>query len=210
MMNFRTIKTAIVNIYGAAEASRYRTIGYQKQSKDAGRVSGNNRMIQVFYSSGDFPTSAAGRSGIKQHDITYRIELTASEAAKIDKTVFDTGTESQKAAALAAMLEAADEADDSMDELIDIAYQVIMNNDNLDLGLAIGVVTDRWVSNIQKDTPPPQGEYVILTASMLLTLKTSEEVTGDTGDTPDPVEMDTTIKYQEDQDDKSGVLVTNT
>jgi len=209
MMNFRTIKTAIVGIFGSAEAGRYQTIGYQRQSKNAAEVLGSNRFVQVFFSSGDFPESGGSRSGTKNHEVTYRIELTASASSKIDLTVFTSGTELQKAAAIAAHLEASEEADKSIDELIDIVYQVIMDNNNLDLGLPVGTVTNRWISSIQKDTPPNQGEYVIMTASINLTLRTTEEVTGDTGTTPAIVEMDTTIKYQEDQDDKSGVLVTN-
>ena len=209
-MNFRTIKAAIVQIFGDAEASRYQTIGFQRQSKNAAEVLGSNRFIQVFYSSGDFPESGGSRSGTKNHETTYRIELTASASSKIDLSILATGTESQKSAAIAAHLEASEEVDNSIDELIDIAYQVIMDNNNLDLGLSIGTISNRWISNIQKDTPPNQGEYVIMTASMSLTLRTTEEVTGDTGTTPATVEMDTTIKYQEDQDDKSGVLVTNT
>jgi len=209
MMNFRTIKTAITGIFGAAESGRYQTIGFQRQSKNAAEVLGSNRFVQVFFSSGDFPESGGSRSGTKNHEVTYRIELTASASSKIDLSVFASGTEAQKSAAIAAHLEASQEADNSIDELIDIVYQVIMNNRNLDLGLPVGTVTNRWISSIQKDTPPNQGEYVIMTASMNLTLRTTEEVTGDTGTTPDIVEMDTTIKYQEDQDDKSGVLVTN-
>ena len=209
MMNFRTIKAAIVQIFGDAEASRYQTVGYQRQSKNAAEVLGNSRFVQVFYSSGDFPESAAGRSGIKQHDCQFRIELTASASSKIDLSVFVAGTAPQKAAAIAAHLEASSEADESIDELIDIAYQEIMDNRNLDMGLAIGVVTNRWVSNIQKDTPPAEGEFVVLTASMLLSLRTSEEVTGETG-TADANFIDTEINYGEDQDDKTGILVDNT
>lgn len=209
-MNFETIKAAIVQIYGDAEAGRYKTVGYQRQSKAAAEVLGDNRFIQVFYFSGDFPKSAAGQSGTKQHECTYRIELTAAASSKVDLTVFADGTEVQKAAALLAHLEATEEADKSIDELIRIAYQVIMDNENFDLGLPVGTISNRWVNNIQKDTPPNQGEYVIITASMSLTLKTTEEVTGDIGVTPDPVEMDTTIKYQEEQEDKTGVLASNT
>ena len=84
-----------------------------------------------------------------------------------------------------------------------------MDNRNLDLGLPIGTVTNRWVTNIQKDTPPAEGEYVILTASMLLTLRTPEEVTGDPGVTGANF-IDTEINYGEDQDDKTGILVDNT
>ena len=209
MMNFRTIKTAIVQIFGDAEASRYQTIGYQRQTKNAAEVLGNSRFVQVFYSSGDFPESAAGRSGTKQHDCQFRIELTASASSKIDLSVFAAGTAPQKAAAIEAHLEASSEADISIDELIDITYQEIMDNLNLDLGLAIGVVTNRWVSNIQKDTPPAEGEFVVLTASMLLSLRTPEEVTGETGTAGANI-IDSEINYGEDQDDKTGILVDNT
>jgi len=210
MMNFRIIKDSIVDIYGNAEAGRYKTVGYQRQSKASIEVLGNNRFIQVFYFSGDFPESAAGRSGTKQHACTFRIELTAAASSKIDLTVFAAGSEAQKAAALLAHLEATEEADKSIDELINIAYQVIMDNDNYDLGLGIGVISNRWINNVQKDTPPNQGEYVVITASMSLTLRTTEDITGDTGVTPDPVVMDAMIKYQEEQKDKTGVLVNNT
>jgi hypothetical protein len=44
-----------------------------------------------------------------------------------------------------------------------------------------GTVSNRWIDRIQKDIPAPNGEYVILTGSMDLTVRAVEDVKGEEG-----------------------------
>jgi hypothetical protein len=182
-MNFRTIKASLISILGAAAAGRYRTIGYQQQGQSADENLSTNRSVQVFYQSGEFDKSGGAISGPVMHDPTFAIQMTVAEAAKADlATINNAGsTPAQIAAALAAMQNAESLADDSMDELIDIIYNVIMDAENVDLGLNAGDVADRWIGSAQKNEPLRRGELVVLTAAMQLTCACDEEVTGDSG-----------------------------
>jgi hypothetical protein len=184
MMNFRIIKNQIVsNILGPAEAGRFQTIGFQRQSTGAEEVLGNLRFVQVFYSLGNFGKSGGRQTGPAQHDITYNVWLTASAAAELDLSIINDpeSTPEQVSAALLAEKEACEVADTSLDELIDIVYQILMNGNNIDMGLAKGIMSNKWIGTVTKDQPTSSGDYVILTASMPLTLRTVEDVPGDTG-----------------------------
>ena len=81
MMNFRKIKGSIIqNVLGPAEAGRFQTIGYQRQTGSVQQAGSGVTNVQVFYSSGDFPKSTRW-TGPVSHDITYRVELTVARAA---------------------------------------------------------------------------------------------------------------------------------
>lgn len=211
MMNFRTIKDSLINnVLGPAEAGRFQTIGFQRQSKSAEEVKGNLRTAQVYYSSGDFPKSSGRNSGTAQHDVAYRVDLTVSEPAKGDIAVLNNpgATAVQKAAALLAFQEGSQLVDDSLDELIDVVYQILMDARNIDMGLDKGIVASRWISGVQKDQPIPQGDLVVLTGSMRLTLKTPEVIVGDVGTVGNI--FDTVIDLEGDDVEKTGVTVDNT
>lgn len=183
MMNYRTIKTSLVeNILGPAEAGRFRTIGFQGQGRQAKEVLNSSRTVDVFYSSGEFSRRGSRQGGASQHDITFRIELTVSKAAQGDLSVINNpvSTPQQISTALSNFQEAAFLADNSFDELVDIIYQIVMDGRNLDMGLSKGNVANRFIPRIQKNSPVPRGEYVVLTGSMDLTLRTSEAIVGDT------------------------------
>lgn len=183
-MNFRVIKDQIVNnILGPAEAGRFQTIGFQRQSTAAEEVLGNLRFVQLFYSSGDFGKSGGRQTGPTQHDITYNVWLTVSAASELDLSVIndESSTPEQVSAALLAEKEACEVADTSLDELIDIVYQILMDGNNIDVCLCKGIVSNKWIGSVSKDQPTASGDYVVLTASMPLTLRTFEDVPGDTG-----------------------------
>ena len=183
-MRFRTVKDSIVNnVLGPAEAGRFVTVGFQRQSTSADEVLDTSRIVQVYFSEGDFGKPQGRRAGPTQHDITYHIELTVSKAAEGDLSIINspTATQGQISAAILAFQEAADLADQSIDELIDIVYQILMDARSIDLGMVAGEVSNRWVTDIKKNQPVPQGEYVILTASMALTCRVAEDVTGEAG-----------------------------
>jgi hypothetical protein len=216
MMQFRKNKDAIVTILGNAENGRYQTVGFQRQTKSADEVLGNDRMVQVYYSAGDFPKKSGRINGPNQHDMTFNIDLTVSRAAEGDLSILQNpaSTSGEIAAALLLFSEASELADQSIDELINIVYQVIMDAQNIDFGLTTGsppvatrgVVSNRWIDQIQKNDPVPRGEYVILTASMKLTCRGVELIDGDSG-IPGEKVLDTQIDIEGDDVEKAGVTV---
>lgn len=205
-MAFRTIKSSIVSILGSAEDGRYQTIGFQRQVKGADEVLDNLRFVTVYFSSGGFPKSSGRNTGVTQHDITYRIELTVSKAAEADLTTLNdpNSTDTERAAAMIAMEEASFLADASLDELFDIVYQILMDPRNYDFGQPKGKVANRWVDQLQKDDPVPQGELVVITGSALLTMRASEDIVGETG-TPGNGIISTTVDIEGDDVERTGV-----
>lgn len=182
MMAFRTLKDSITTLLGNAEAGRYTTVGFQRQSS-AGDEINTNRRVTVYYQSGEFPKSSGRNTGTVQHDISFTIELSVAAAASVDLSVLENpdSTQSQNATALSALQEAAKLADDEWDELLDIIYQVLMDARNVYLGLSQGDVANRWIRDARKDNPVPRGEFVLLTGRMSLDARVAEEIVGDTG-----------------------------
>ena len=210
MMNFRTIKDSIINILGTAAAGRFRTVGFQRQTKAAEECKGNLRLITVYYSTGYFPKRSGRNTGPVQHDITYRIEFTVSSPALGNLTIINNplSTPAQIATAISAIQESAQLADQSIDELFEIVYQILMDGNNIDMQLPIGTVASRWIDSIQKDEPRTRGDLVELTGSANLTLRTSEQILGDPG-TPGANIIDTTLDIKENIPNIAGTLVDN-
>ena len=212
MMNFRKIKKSITeNVLGPAEDGRYRTIGYQKQNTDVEDVLGNDRTVQVFFSSSDFPKNASGLQGPFKNEPSYRIELAVAEKSAVNLGALkdENATDEDREKAWKSFIEAGDSADDSFDELVEIVFQVLMDGRNIDLGMPIGDVSDRWVGQIRKDEPEPTGEYVMLTGAMMLTCSTPEEAEGDPGVTGAAI-IDTVVDIDGDDVERGGVTVTTT
>lgn len=186
MMNFRVINKAIIKLLGDSAAGRFRVVGYEAQGKASQEVKGNNREVQSYFAQGDFARSAGRTRGSAKHAMTFTLGFTVSSPAKVNLSVINRegATKEQVAGALSAMLDAAYCADLLFDELADIAYQILRDSRNYDLGLPIGTVTDGWVAHIHKDPPAPNGELVTLTGTMVYTCATDEAVTGDTGTVP--------------------------
>lgn len=179
-MNFRTIKTSIAEILVANSNSCFTVVGHQRQGKSAEELVGINRTIQVFWSSSDFAKNASSPFGDRQNDATYRLELTVAAPAEGDLSTLSNPNASsfELQLALATLREASAVADDSLDELVDLVYQILSDATNYDLGQPVGQVSNTWIGSAQKDEPLPQGELVVLTASMFLGLRTVETITG--------------------------------
>ena len=215
-MNFETIKANIVTILGAGAAGRYRTIGNQQQRDSAKLNVDDSRSVQVFYSAGTFPKSGASLRGPIRHEMTFRIELVASKAATVDVATLEssTSTAAQKATALAALQNAASLADDSLDDLFSVAYNVLMDNSDLDLGPGI-VVSSRWVGGFRKDAPHPRGDLVTMVGSADFTCSYFEELSGDEALNVDehgviqPTTIDVDVVNDDVTETKQGVQVTN-
>ncbi|KPK96010.1 hypothetical protein AMJ80_02395 [bacterium SM23_31] len=210
MMNFRLIHDSIINILGLAEAGRFQTIGFQRQTKAVEEAVDNSRMVTVFYSAGNFPKTSAGLTGPVQHDITFRVELLVAKPATADIATINNpaSTPAQKLAALAALQEAAQRADGSMDELIEIVYQILMDARNVDMGLPVGTVASRWIPSFQKDEPRPKGDLVQLTAAATLTLRTAEQIAGDPGVEGANI-INNTLDIPGNTENITGVLIDN-
>jgi hypothetical protein len=211
MMSFRDIKTALQTLLDEQAESRFRVVGFQRQSKSADETLNNDRLVQVYYSEGDFPKSAGRNKGSKSHDLTIEIDLTASATASVDTTILDstTATAIQKAAALAELKEAAEEADTKMDELIDAVWNILTDTRNYDLNLEVGVVSSPWIAKITKDTLLERGDLVVKTANMKYTCRVQEYVLGTTGIQPDPAVINSSIPIGDGEIGGSGVEVEN-
>lgn len=208
MMNFRRVKTSTQDILSNAENDRYRTIGFQRQSRAAIESLDLDRTVEIYYADSDFDKVAGRLNGPVQNDATYNIDLTVSKAAEGDMSAIidPDATQQARATALSLFVPGSQLADESIDELIDIIYQVLMDANNIDLGQPVGIVSNRWITRIQKNNPLPQGEYVVITAQIQLTCRIVEIVEGDSGIAGAKI-YDTTVDIQDDDVEKTGVTV---
>lgn len=180
MMRFRLVNAAIIKLLGDSAAGQYRVVGYKGQGKAAKEVKDSDRVVQSYFSTGNFSTSSGRPHGATQHAMVFTIGLSVSAAARINLSVINdpNANAGQVTAALTELQEAAYRADLLMDELADIVYQVLMHGPNCDLGFPVGTITNRWIDQIQKDPPAPSGELVVLTGTVQFSCATSEAVTG--------------------------------
>lgn len=209
MMTFRTVKTAIQDLLDSQAAGRFRVIGKRVMSKSADEIKDNDRLVQVYFSDGNFPKSSGRMHGSKTHDITIEIDLSASAGATGDLSILDDplATAIQKAGAIAAIREASETADEKIDELIDAVYNILMDARYEGLLLPKGTISSRWIDRIQKDTLLERGEFVVKTANMKYTCRVQEYVSGDIGNTPSTVEIYSNMPN--DGDTGTGVNVLN-
>jgi hypothetical protein len=204
MMEFRTVKSQIETLLLSGASGQFRVVGYAVQKRDADEVVDTDRSVQVYFHRGDFPKETNSPiAGPFNHDVVYRVELTVSAAAKVDLALINTGSPAQIASALDGLQNASKLADDSIDELYELVWQILMDARNYDLGLAKGRVSNRWVSQLAKDNPLPRGEYVLLSGSMDLSCRVSEDNVGET-----PVvggQFDITLDIDGDDVEQTGV-----
>jgi hypothetical protein len=181
MMNFRTIKDALIDVLGDNAAGQFQVIGFQRQATDASETLDMSRTVQVYFKSGDFPKSQGRTHGSTQHDMTFHVDMMVSKASEYNLAAIndDSATSMEMMSALAGLQEASALADISMDELMDIVYQILMAANNYDFGLSKGLISNRWITQMTKDSPLPKGEYVILTGQMIFTCRASEAITGE-------------------------------
>lgn len=204
-MNFRIAKANLLSILDANPVS-YVVIGFRRQGKSAEEVLNYGRTVQIFYASGDFVKDVGRMRGNVQHDVTFRIELTVAKDCEGDLSIINDPDSypDQVSLAINMFQEATDLADTSMDELIELVYQKLMNVTQYDVGLTKGTVSNRWISNVTKNSPVPRGESVILTASMLYTCRMSEEIVGAVGTTGSLI-YDVQVDVDNDDIERAGV-----
>jgi len=211
-MKFEEVRDNIITILGNAEGGRYQTIGFQRQSSAAEEAENNKRMVSVYYKSGAFDKRSGSINGPVQHDMTFNIELFVSMPSSADLNVLNNpdSTSAQLQTALMSAQEANLLVDRNIDNFASIIYQILMDARNIDLSFKKGVISNRWVDQLEKDNPVERGELVVLTGSMRLTCRVKEDVTGDLGISPDPVIYDSSLNINEDPVQQTGAQVTNT
>ena len=210
-MKFREIRDSLITLLGNAAAGRYRVTGYQEHVKAADEVVDNERSVTVYYASGNFPKEKGSLRGPNMHNMTFNLELTVASPAKADLTA---SSPAELATSLANLERAAYLADRSLDELFDIIYQVVMDAQNIDLGMSdTDPVADRWIGDFDKNEPIDRGDFFLLTGSAVLTCAISEDVTGETPTEANEFSTTLETKAQEDSAEQdsapAGVLVTN-
>lgn len=207
-MVFELVKASVVtNILVPNQGSNFITVGYENQVLTADDVLNNKRRVQFRYKKGDFPKNSKRGSGSSQHDMRFEIVLTVSKKTKVDIATINNAnsTAQQIAAAIADRELASKRAEDSMDELIGIVYQILESASVYNLGLDTGVISGPGIDNIQKGDPVNEGQYVIITATMDLSCRGNESVSGDNGIVANII--DTSIEIGEDPNENTGVSV---
>jgi hypothetical protein len=207
-MNFITIRDSIRRLLADKAAGEYRVIGAQVAGKGAGSVVDKSRLVEVYFNRGEFPKNGGSMAGPNRHDLTFRIDLTVSKTAEADVAVLEdsASTAEEMATALAGMKESGLLADESLDDLYGCVYQNLMDARSMDLGLDPGIVASRWVSQLMKDEPIKNGNYTIITGSMMMTCTTVEQVTGYKGATVTPI-FDVGLLIETDATGEAGVQV---
>ncbi len=220
-MQFEIVEQSILdNVLGPAEAGRFITIGGQRQRESAEAIN-DKRKVMVIYNEGDFPEASGAQYGPVRHDMTFEVILIEATPAKADLSVLnDEGAEStDKATALRQMAEPSIEANRNMNEFIRMIWQILMDARNEQMGMVppddrpnLKLVSNRWIRNISKGDPAPEGEFVMLTASMRLTLTAKEDITGDDlpATPPSGAVYDGDIELEGDDVAAQGVEITNT
>lgn len=203
MMNFVTIKKAIIDLLGTYQCTNFVTVGFQGQKQDQD----TSKKVVVYYASGDFPKSSGTMQDYK-HQITFQVIISVSCSASADMSVLNNPgdhTSEEIADALSALQTGADMADVGWDDVFDAVWNILMDPVNYDLGLQKGVVSDRWLSQARKDDPIPQGSLVTVTGSVTFSMHTVETPAGETPETAESGSMDTVIDIKDDDYQKTGV-----
>ena len=207
MMQFETIKQALITTLGDDAADRYRVVGYQKQTEDAADFKDEDRVVQLFYSAGQFPKSASSLNGPFQHQMTFRVELSVAKAAEVDVATLTNpaSTDVQRALAMQCFMESSALADAAWDEMAGIVFQVLTDARNIDFGLGKGVLSKRWADQLKKDEPVTDGEFAIITGSMMFTCQAEEVALGDDSGVIDLKKIKTVIDIEGDDNEQTAV-----
>ena len=179
-MNFRLLKAGIESILSAyASTGGYRVLGYNDDAIDAEDLLGTRRLVQVYIDGGDF---SGAFNGPAKHDVTVAIDLLTSAKAQVDLSVIDdeTSTGAEIAVAMAAAQNASKLANDDLDEFIDVIFNLLVDDTNLNMGVSetVASVGNRWIPKWKKSKPMTRGDMVVLHATMDLTCRVMEDFAG--------------------------------
>jgi hypothetical protein len=96
-------------------------------------------------------------------------------------------------------------ADAAWDEMAGIIFKVLTDARNIDFGLGKGELSNRWVNQLKKDEPVTDGEFAIITGSMILTCQAEEVALGDDSGVIDPKTIKTVIDIEDDDNEQTAV-----
>lgn len=196
MMNFIAIKAGIVAILVAAAAGQYEVVGAQRQREGSQDIN-QKKKVAVYFLDDEFDVNSGSPNGDVQSDPTYQIELKVSEKGKINDVNDPASLESAEFI-----------ADTQLDLFFDLIYQILMDARNMDLGLTVGTISNRFIKTIKKGKISSDGETVVIVGTMNLTCRTAESVSGDVGVAG--VGNKSTIEANEDEFAKTGIEVPTT
>ncbi len=180
-MNFEVVRDALETILLANQGALFRTVTGQRQSTDEKEIKGVLRLMQVFYSEGDYDRGRSSNAKL-EHDTKFTLWYSLSSPATADLTILDDplATPSQKQAALLASTDGSRLADQSMDEFRRMVTQILMDPVNLDLGLARYTLSNRWLRGFRKGQPIDKGNLITITATEDFECRVTETLAGAT------------------------------
>lgn len=181
MMNFRLIAASIAKILQDSSGNCFRVTTEQTLGKAAEQMLGNNRLVEVYHRTGQPQLESSAYSGGPIQELnSYQIELSVAGDAKLDlETLKRVDAQSyEKAGVLATPQFASVVANESFDELMELVMQILLDPRNIDMGMPEGIVGKRWISDRRKDDPQLQGDLVVLTGVLVLSLLVEEQITG--------------------------------
>lgn len=181
-MRFEGVRDALEALLNTYKSTDFRVIGEQTQAQGAEEVEDDLRSVEVYYSEGDFPKAAGSMPGPLTHEMTFKVDLTASAAAEGDVATLEApgSTSGERAIALAGIKRARRQADRSLDVLWRHVCQILQAADsvNLEVDTDTWRLSSRWLGNYRKDEPISYGELVVITGSATFTCKIEEDTTG--------------------------------
>jgi hypothetical protein len=136
--------------------------------------------VTVYYVSGEFDKKSSVNSPY-DHNCTFRIDVLVASKAKIDLQVFQNpaSTPEELAKALGDSDAASVLVDEKTEGLLSALFDIIMSPVNRNLGAEYN--TNRWINGFKKMNPENYGSVVMQTASITLSAKCYETVSGETG-----------------------------
>jgi hypothetical protein len=197
-MNVDLVEQAIVSLLDGQET--FRVDGYDSVIVSADEITGNNRLVQIFYSDSAFLEGESAVGGEYVNQATFTIRFLVAANTQVDKTVFENeeSTEEERRTAISNLEKASKLAHVSIKDLWDKVFTILTDNRNFNLGIAEStlIVSDPWISKFEKNRPISDGEYIVVTGVCELTCKFLESVIGEA---PVPMEIiDTEIIFNED------------
>lgn len=200
-MGFRLVKAGVESILSTyASTGGYRVLGHNEDGIAAEDLLSTRRLVQVYSDSGKLSGSFNGPA---IHDVVLAVDLLTSAKAQVDLTTIDDdeATDEERAIALAASQSASKLANDDMDEFIETVFGVLVNNQNINLGVSesVAIVANRWVPDWKISKPMTRGDMVVLHATMDLKFRVNEDFAGLALDTAGTV-IKTTFELTTDED----------
>ena len=174
-MNFQAIKTAIANTLESQATGAFQLISSARQSSTQDDLVALPQ-VSVFFHTLNFDKTAGTVRGKKRADVTYKLNLTVAVPAQADiASLGPTSTTGEVLQVLANLAASNDLADNAFDALVSTIWNILENPVNSTMGLSPGTITDLWIETVQKASPAPQGDVIVLSGTMDVTLRCLEQ-----------------------------------